>query len=166
MTLAFYDGNTVKHSIVCSRSENQRKGNIVSSISRRDFMGGATLLAATGALGFMAGCSPKTTSDAEEVKESLANTASPDETIDCDILVIGAGASGLAACVEGAEAGKRSFALRASLKLEATSLLLKAASVSTQACKKPKVSILTPVTLCGRSSPKDSIVSTALPTIP
>lgn len=79
----------------------------MSSISRRDFMGGATLLAATGALGFITGCSPKTASDTEEAKETLANTASPDETIDCDILVIGAGASGLAACVEGAEAGKK-----------------------------------------------------------
>ena len=70
------------------------------SISRRDFLkgtaAGALTLAATGIFG-------GAVASAEEAKEKWV----PEEELDCDLLVIGAGASGLAACVEAAEAGAK-----------------------------------------------------------
>lgn len=73
------------------------------ALDRRTFIGGAGTLAAAGMLGMLAGCAPsgQAGSSDEAVKEQIA----PEETRECDIAIIGAGASGLAACVEAAQQG-------------------------------------------------------------
>lgn len=75
------------------------------AMERRTFIGGAGALAAAGVLGLMAGCSA---GSPEEVEKGGSGTrVAPNETRDCDIVVVGAGASGLAACVEAAQQGAK-----------------------------------------------------------
>lgn len=62
------------------------------------------MLAATGALGMLAGCASGQAKGADAQNQSPA-PATPDETRACDLVVVGAGASGLAACVEAAQRG-------------------------------------------------------------
>lgn len=76
------------------------------NIDRRHFIGGAGILAASASvMGMLAGCSPESSSSSDET-EATTDVPQADEEKDCDILIIGAGASGLAACVEAAESGK------------------------------------------------------------
>lgn len=82
----------------------------MNKLSRRGFIGGLGAVVAAGAAGSLAACSPNDiemqTSDTAEV----TNTAPPthiDEELTCDIVIVGAGCSGLAACVHAAEAGKK-----------------------------------------------------------
>lgn len=77
-------------------------------VSRRNFMKG---LAATGigaaAIG-LAGCSPATNNESNSTpanNDAEEKTFDVIETFDCDICVVGAGASGLAAAVQAAELG-------------------------------------------------------------
>lgn len=78
---------------------------MAQSIGRRTFIGGAGVLAATGMLGMLMGCSANEKAAAEG--EDAKQVAVPDETRECDIVVVGAGASGLAACVEAAQQGAK-----------------------------------------------------------
>lgn len=83
----------------------------MKNVSRRSFLGGLGALAAVGAAG-LAGCSP-TPAKKESAAGDAAGADSPaapvtvDESIDCDIVIVGAGCSGLAACVQAADAGKK-----------------------------------------------------------
>ncbi len=83
-------------------------------LNRRQFLGAAGIAAAgVAAAGVLSSCSSEESSSSEssESSEGSSSTAaaaepdSVDETYDCDLLVIGSGASGLAACVEAGEAG-------------------------------------------------------------
>ncbi|NPD31503.1 FAD-binding protein [Eggerthellaceae bacterium zg-1084] len=82
-------------------------------VSRRGFIGGAAVLAATAAAG-MAGCAPKGKAGddramgakgAEQAKAVAREKA--DSTMQADIVVVGAGGAGMWAAVEAADAGKR-----------------------------------------------------------
>lgn len=77
-------------------------------ISRRSFLTGAAAAGALGALG-LAGCAPQAADGARQGKE-MADTGSTEaieaaETTDCDVVIVGAGGSGLAAAVEAGESG-------------------------------------------------------------
>jgi fumarate reductase flavoprotein subunit len=83
-----------------------------SKIDRRQFIGGAGIIAASGAIGILTGCSPQQEQPTVEEEPNSNNTGNTtpaviDQEIDCDIVVVGAGGSGLAACVEAAEQGKK-----------------------------------------------------------
>lgn len=80
------------------------------SINRRHFLQGATAATLLGAAGLLGACAPK--GESAEVGEGLAATGEEagamqpvDETRQCDIVIVGAGAAGLAAAVEAGEAG-------------------------------------------------------------
>lgn len=74
------------------------------ALSRRTLLQGASIAAMAGVFGLV-GCSPQ----GESKKGSDATTAEAEESVskayDCDIVVVGAGGSGLAAAVEAGEAG-------------------------------------------------------------
>lgn len=77
-------------------------------INRRQFIGGVSVLAAAGVAGMLAGCSSTTGAT------DAANQAVPQNitaTHDCDILVIGSGASGLAAAVQASELGANTICI-------------------------------------------------------
>ncbi|MBQ9954841.1 MAG: FAD-binding protein [Eggerthellaceae bacterium] len=84
-------------------------------LTRRTFLGGLGALAAVGALGSF-GCSPSTSNNAGEEQNAQQNSAPEkiDEVRDCDILVVGAGCSGLAACVQAADEGKKVICIESS----------------------------------------------------
>ena len=76
------------------------------TIDRRGFLRGVGATALLGSLAALGGCAPaaqKEPANAEAVAEPL----SVDGTEDCDIVIVGAGGSGLAAAVEASEAGAR-----------------------------------------------------------
>lgn len=73
------------------------------TIERRTFIGGAGAFAAASMLGLMTGCTPN--SQAEGSSTPSEPQPDPQETRECDIAIIGAGASGLAACVEAGQSG-------------------------------------------------------------
>ncbi|MFR7651685.1 MAG: twin-arginine translocation signal domain-containing protein, partial [Eggerthella lenta] len=75
------------------------------ALDRRKFIGGASVLAAAGMLGIMAGCSPN--GQASAAKEEAKQQSAPDETREYDIAIVGAGAAGLAACVDAAQQGAK-----------------------------------------------------------
>ena len=70
------------------------------SMSRRRFIRLAAGAGAVSALSALAGCAPKTI-DAMEANQKAG------KTIDCDVLVIGAGAAGITAAEQAAEAGAK-----------------------------------------------------------
>ena len=74
-------------------------------ISRRDFLKGS--VAAAAALG-LTGIAP---AFAEEVKTEEKEKLVPSTTVDCDAVVVGAGAAGLMAAMELAAAGKKTYLL-------------------------------------------------------
>lgn len=62
------------------------------------------------------GCSPRVSSGKDESNAGSIDAAIPeqiDETMDCDIVVVGAGCSGLAACVQAADKGAKVICLEA-----------------------------------------------------
>ena len=75
-------------------------------IDRRTFIGGTGAVVAMGALGLLAGCSSSEgSSGSGSSSSSSAGARDVRETIDTDIAIIGAGASGLAAAVQAAQLG-------------------------------------------------------------
>ncbi|MDR2587733.1 MAG: FAD-dependent oxidoreductase [Coriobacteriales bacterium] len=82
-------------------------------IDRRSFLTGAGLLASVGLAGMAWGCAPQAGSDSNSGNSATTDTAQTqteppaqiDETLDCDIVVVGAGGSGLAAVVQASELG-------------------------------------------------------------
>ena len=79
----------------------------MKNISRRDFLKGAAAAAATAATLSLTGIPTAFADEAKEAKEVLT----PTETIDCDAVVVGAGAAGLMAAMELAAAGKKTYLL-------------------------------------------------------
>ena len=79
----------------------------MKNISRRDFLKGAAAAAATAATLSLTGIPTAFADEAKEAKEVLT----PTETIDCDAVVVGAGAAGLMAAMELASAGKKTYLL-------------------------------------------------------
>lgn len=80
----------------------------IERMSRRTFAKGAGALAAAGAIGAatLTISQPAIASEASETSDAKSSSpAAADSTETCDIVVIGAGAAGLAACVEAAELG-------------------------------------------------------------
>ncbi len=80
----------------------------MKEVSRRTFVGGMGVLFAMGATAVAAGCAPQSNSSTNETPSSEVSSQAeitPDETIDCDIAIVGAGCSGLAACVQAADEG-------------------------------------------------------------
>ncbi|MEY8461293.1 FAD-dependent oxidoreductase [Eggerthellaceae bacterium 24-137] len=82
-----------------------------SAISRRGFLAGFAALGAMGAVG-LAGCASERPADSN----ALADTADSapveaDEVVDADIVIIGAGASGLACAVQAAQDGLKTLLL-------------------------------------------------------
>lgn len=80
---------------------------MTTSMDRRSFIGGAGLLAATGALGALVGCAPQNASTAKSAEAEAAKPVDVKETMDCDIVVVGAGAAGLASAVQAGELGAK-----------------------------------------------------------
>lgn len=80
-------------------------------LSRRSFLGAATASAGLAAMAAITGCSSSNAKESEKSDakdDAAAAKKAPDnivETVDCDIVVVGSGASGLAACVEAAQGG-------------------------------------------------------------
>ena len=86
--------------------KNKLKGLCqMKELSRRDFLKGS--VAAAAALG-LTGIAP---AFAEEAKPEEKETLVPSTTIDCDAVVVGAGAAGLMAAMELAAAGKKTYLL-------------------------------------------------------
>ena len=79
----------------------------MKNISRRDFLKGAAAAAATAATLSLTGIPAAFAEEAKEAKEVLT----PTESIDCDAVVVGAGAAGLMAAMELAAAGKKTYLL-------------------------------------------------------
>lgn len=79
-------------------------------IDRRHFIGGAGILAAAGMTGMLAGCSSNQSTESNATEPSN-ETRDVVETIDCDIVVVGSGASGLAAAVQAAELGANTLCI-------------------------------------------------------
>ena len=77
----------------------------MKELSRRDFLKGS--VAAAAALG-LTGIAP---AFAEEAKPEEKETLVPSSTIECDAVVVGAGAAGLMAAMELAAAGKKTYLL-------------------------------------------------------
>lgn len=78
-----------------------------ANIDRRHFLAGIGATALLGTLSAAAGCAPAPTGTQKE-----GPSAKPvSETWDCDIVIVGAGGSGLAAAVEAGEAGARVICL-------------------------------------------------------
>lgn len=75
-------------------------------ISRRDFLKGSLAAAASAAALGLTGMTPAFADEGAE-KEKLV----PTETVDCDAVVVGAGAAGLMAAMELAAAGKKTYLL-------------------------------------------------------
>jgi fumarate reductase flavoprotein subunit len=84
-------------------------------IDRRSFLTGAGILAAAGLAGAVAGCTPRPDeSRATEMAGTEAASDIPssfDEEWDCDIVIVGSGASGLAAAVEAGELGAKTICI-------------------------------------------------------
>lgn len=79
----------------------------MENVTRRAFVGGMGALLAAGAA-VASGCAPQGGENAQKLSETgdeQRALPTPDETVECDIAVVGAGCSGLAACVQAAEAG-------------------------------------------------------------
>lgn len=83
----------------------------MAEIGRRDFLAGALAVGSMGAAAALVGCSPDNTNDSGGAASS-ASTEGPEEasysiteTKDVDIVVVGAGNSGMTAAVEAAEQG-------------------------------------------------------------
>lgn len=81
-------------------------------MGRRGFLKGAAIASAAAAVG-LAGCSAAAPSNAGGNEQDAAADIKPDETKECDICVVGAGISGLAACVEAAQQGAKVIVLEA-----------------------------------------------------
>lgn len=73
-------------------------------LTRRNFLEAATIGAGLAMAG-LAGCSASGGSAQKEAREGTAIPNDIVETVDCDIAIVGSGASGLAACVEAAQDG-------------------------------------------------------------
>jgi fumarate reductase flavoprotein subunit len=94
-----------------SASNSSEGKNTMEKITRRSFVGGAGAFIATSAAVLAAtGCSPQTdtansgSSGSEGEGQVQGDTPiAPDEVIDVDVVVVGAGCSGLAAAVQAAE---------------------------------------------------------------
>lgn len=78
----------------------------MTTISRRGFIGGASVALAAGMMAGVVGCAPKGSEESNALSETGTNVT-PDEERECDILVIGAGASGLSASLEAALSGAK-----------------------------------------------------------
>lgn len=76
------------------------------TIGRRGFLRGIGATALLGSLAALAGCTPAAQKESTKIDAS-AESLSIDGTEDCDIVIVGAGGSGLAAAVEAGEAGAR-----------------------------------------------------------
>lgn len=79
----------------------------MEKVTRRAFIGGMGAILATGAVA-MSGCAPKDDGKQAELSATGSDQSEapvPDETLEFDIAVVGAGCSGLAACVQAAESG-------------------------------------------------------------
>lgn len=89
----------------------------LQGIDRRHFLGGVGLLALSGGAVALTGCAPSIdnaenagashsgSSPNNESTSATVKTFEPNETLDCDIVVVGAGGSGLAAAVQASELG-------------------------------------------------------------
>lgn len=90
-----------------------------NGMTRRSLLKGAALIGATAAwTGALAGCAPQ--ENAQQLSDTSAPADGSDnyadkvaEAIDCDICVVGAGISGLAAIVQASEGGAKVVALEA-----------------------------------------------------
>lgn len=89
-----------------------------SNVTRRGFLQGAGVAAAALATaGMLGGCSSNGDGGATKANEETnggAASYSPDETMDVDIVVVGSGASGVAATVQAAELGATTLLLEKS----------------------------------------------------
>ena len=82
-------------------------------IDRRQFVGGAGILAAAGMVGMLAGCSQPQANGTggDKAVDTQPAPQNISETHDCDILVIGSGAAGLAAAVQASELGANTICI-------------------------------------------------------
>lgn len=85
----------------------------MEKLTRRSFIGGAGALFAAGATVAVAGCSSGSQAASETIEEEPV-ILEADEVIEADIVVVGAGCSGLAACVQAADDGAKVICLEAS----------------------------------------------------
>lgn len=87
-------------------------------MERRTFIKGAAFAGVAAAAAGLAGCAQQNTSsapaeDTQGTASATTESITPSETIDCDICVVGAGISGLTACVQAAENGAKVVVIEA-----------------------------------------------------
>ena len=89
------------------------------NLSRRSFLQGAgATAAAVATAGMLASCGPNSTGDSADASgaDTTTKTYDPAETMDVDIVVVGAGSSGVAAAVQAAELGANTLLLEKNTK--------------------------------------------------
>lgn len=84
----------------------------MKTLNRREFLSGTAItVAGAAALGTLAACAPSTKNELDEKNREGSQTQQEDftpvETLEADVVVVGAGISGLAASVQAAELGMR-----------------------------------------------------------
>lgn len=85
---------------------------ISTNVSRRGFLAGASTLAAIGATAGLVGCAPATPSNSgSQSTEQEVALKTAEETKECDVLVVGLGASGLMAAYGAASKGANVIAI-------------------------------------------------------
>lgn len=87
-----------------------------TSIDRRGFLAGSAIALGALGVGAMAGCSPSSSGSASKASGSASAAAA--ETLECDVVVAGLGASGLLAAYGAAHAGKKVIAIDATSSME------------------------------------------------
>lgn len=102
------------------------------SMDRRSFMKGSLMLGAASVVGAsLMGCStsnevePLASSGTNEETEAIGEVSlpTPDETIDCDVVVVGMGVSGTAACTTAAQAGAKVVGIDRAIGVAATNIV-------------------------------------------
>lgn len=81
-------------------------------MGRRSFLKGAVLAGVAASAGLV-GCTSAAAPASAGAGQDAAADIKPEETKDCDICVVGAGISGLAACVKAAQQGAKVIVLEA-----------------------------------------------------
>ena len=85
-----------------------------ATINRRNFLKAGAALGTAGVLAGLVGCSPEPLSQTGGTDQSQTPAAPvADETVSCDIVVVGGGLAGLAAAVQAAEDGAQTILLEA-----------------------------------------------------
>lgn len=95
------------------------------SMDRRSFMKGSIAVGIAGIAGLgLAGCANGAEGGTKpQAQENAASLPTPDEVVDCDVVVVGMGVSGTAACTTAAEAGANVIGIDRAIGVAATNIV-------------------------------------------